>query len=388
MHLSSYLVLEDGTVFRGKSFGYPPPKACELNSAIVLGKAAGEVVFNTGMTGYHETLTDPSYTGQIVTMTYPHIGNYGDDDVWSETGPEDRGKRSGIKAAGLVVRSVYAGMVASQRNTLAFFLKTHQTPGMTDIDTRALTLRIRDKGSPNAVIVQPSHTSGILKDSEIRLCMEYLSSFPKMEGRDLIGEVGTEKIEVVGPESAAVHFVLVDCGVKANIVRELINRKCRVSLVPARTASHDILQLNGDAVLFSNGPGDPAVLQHQIKVITELIGKIPLFGICLGHQLLSLGLGGRTFKMKFGHHGINHPVRDEITKRVFVTSQNHGFAVDAETLPGDTRLWFTNANDKTLEGIIHKKLSIMSVQFHPESAPGPCDSTWIFDEYLKAAARR
>jgi len=383
--MSCFLVLEDGTQFPGRPFGVPAPRTDAFPSEEAL-RAVGEVVFNTGMTGYHEILTDSSYAGQLVTMTYPHIGNYGADDLWSETCDSDRGVIPGIKPAGLIVRSLYRGPVPEGRASLDSFLRKHHTPGISDVDTRALTLRIRDLGSPKGIIVRSEVKEESLSPAEIRQCVDFLASVPNMVGRDLIQDVGTETVQTVN-ESGSPHLVLVDCGIKANIVREMTNLGCRVTVTPSGFTAEEIIALQPDAVLYSNGPGDPAALEPTIRQIKTLVGRLPVFGICLGHQLIALALGASTYKMKFGHHGANHPVRDERTGRVFVTSHNHGFAVDERTLPKDVQVWFRNANDNTLEGFMHSRLPILAAQFHPESAPGPHDSTWIFREFLDRIPR-
>ena len=383
MQDACYLVLDDGQVLPGEPCGYPAPYAHELVPGNVLAKGAGEVVFNTGMTGYPEILTDPSYTGQIVVMTYPHIGNYGVSDDWSEVGPESGKGHPQIKAAAFVMRSLYRGPVPAGRVSLDEHLRNHMTPGIANVDTRGLTLRIRDGGSPQGVIVRPANTERAgLSDEELQACLRYLEAFPTMVGRNLIGEVGTR--EPVAVSEGAPHVVLVDYGIKANIVREVQAAGARVTVLPSSATEEDILAQQPDGILFGNGPGDPAVLEAQVEVIRKLIGQKPLFGICLGHQLLAEALGGTTFKMKFGHHGVNHPVRDEYTKKVFVTSQNHGFSVKEESLPSDVEIWFRNANDRTVEGLRHTKLPILSAQFHPEAAPGPHDATWIFRRFLEA----
>lgn len=375
-----FLVLEDGTVYKGKSFGARAPRVSELRETKLTEKAAGEVVFNTGMAGYHEILTDPSYTGQIVVMTYPMIGNYGTDEDWTEIGPE-ADDRSGIKTAGFVARKVYAGPLPSGRVSIDDFLKNNNTPGIFDIDTRGLTLKIRDFGSKNGVIVSTADGSSSLSEEDLSVCVDVLSKFPPMEGRNLIGNVGVVEPVVQNPDGKP-HFVLVDCGIKANIIRELLKRGCRITILPSDAAAEDILKVQADALLLSSGPGDPAVLDDLVKTTASLIGKIPVYGVCLGHQLISLALGAKTKKMKFGHHGVNHPVRDEFTGKVCVTSQNHGFVVDEESLPESVEVWFRNANDKSIEGIRHKTLPVMCAQFHPEAAPGPRDSSWIFDRFV------
>jgi carbamoyl-phosphate synthase small subunit len=374
-----YLILEDSTVLKGKSFGSQPPFAKDLVQGNIE-PYAGEVVFNTAMTGYHEVLTDPSYTGQFILMTYPHLGNYGCEASWSEIGPETSDKRPGVKPSGIIARSYYEGPIAPGRETLSDFLIKNNRFGITDIDTRALTLKLRDNGSLNAVVIT-SETNEIT-EIEITSSLQYLKNYPSMDGRNLVGEVGCDEITIQNPDGDK-HIVLYDCGVKANIIREYLKRNCKITVVPSTTTSLDILNLKPDMVMLSNGPGDPAMLKTQIQTVKELVGKIQICGICLGHQIIALALGAKTFKMKFGHHGCNHPVRDEFTKKVFVTSQNHGFAVDQDSLPQGVDIWLVNANDNSIEGIVHKEYNIQSCQFHPEAAPGPEDSEWIFDTFIK-----
>ncbi len=372
MEKNSCLVLEDGSFFTGTGFGAEPDELAE-----------GEVVFNTGMSGYHEILTDPSYTGQIVMMTYPHIGNYGDMSEWTENGPEQV-ERKKIKARALVVRSVYRGAVYKGRVTIDDFLRENKICGISEIDTRALTLKLREKGNLKGCIIQCKVVNGKPDNVKLQEAVNRLKEMPDMQGQNLIGDVGTGSIEEINV-GGKTSFAVIDCGIKANIIRELTSRKINVKLFPSGVSAEEVLSSGVNGVLFSNGPGDPAVLEKQIALVKRLIEKIPVFGICLGHQLISLGLGAETYKMKFGHHGINNPVRDELTGKVFVSSQNHGFAVKQESLPEDIKLWFVNANDKTVEGIISRERKIASVQFHPEAAPGPVDTSWIFDEYIKIA---
>lgn len=382
-----FLILEDASVYAGYGFGAEPLSVDDLHPASSDLRSAGEVVFNTAMSGYHEVLTDPSYSGQLVVMTYPHIGNYGADPAWSEIGPDGEGGRS-VKAAGFVLRSNYDGPVPDGRITLDEFLKQGDVPGITDIDTRRLTLHLRDTGSKTGLIVhKPGFDGAELPAEDLSRIQEYLKAFPTMVGRNLVGMVGSPGIIELNPEGSP-HIALLDCGSKANIVRELTSRGCRITVVPSSTGPADILALGADAVLASNGPGDPAVLETQTEGLASLIGKTPIFGICLGHQLISQALGAKTVKMKFGHHGVNHPVRDERTGKVFVTSQNHGFTVDEASLPDGVQVWFRNANDRSVEGIADDARSIYTAQFHPESAPGPHDSSWIFDAFLDAIAAR
>ena len=381
-----FLVLEDGTVYPGHQFGAEAPKVSDLSAMNESSKGVGEVVFNTGMCGYHEILTDPSYSGQIVMMTYPHIGNYGCDDLWSENGPEDR-ELPRVKSMGFVVRSLYTGPVPEGRITLDKFLKDWKTPGITDVDTRALTLRLRDGGSCNGVIVAARNPEAdALSSEEIDASVGFLKTIPPMEGRNLVEDVGSSKPHIMSDKGDQ-SFVVVDCGIKSNIVEELAKRNTKVTVVPHTVSAKEILGQKPDGVLFSNGPGDPAVLGPVVNTIKDLIGKVPVFGICLGHQMIGQALGGKTAKMKFGHHGVNHPVRDERTKKVQVTSQNHGFVVDHDSLPKEVKIWFTNANDGSVEGIYHESLPVMSCQFHPEAAPGPHDSSWIFQEFIDRAKK-
>ncbi len=387
-----FLVLENGDVYKGYSFGANPPFADDLKS-YSKDLPSGEVVFNTGMTGYYEILTDPSYTGQIVTMTYPHIGNYGADANWSEVGPEDEARRK-VKASAFIVKSYYRGAVPEGRITLDEFLKENGVCGIEDLDTRKIVLTLRDTGSKKGVIIKSKNSD--LSESELDFVKKYFDLMPTMEGSNLISDVGVNQVhknpKILGENIVKIENIdkfykykiaLLDCGVKANIIREYNSRGCEVIVVPSDSNSKDILNLNVDALMMSNGPGDPDVLDKQIELVKDLIGKLPIFGICLGHQIISLALGAKSYKMKFGHHGVNHPVRDEITKRVFVTSQNHGFAIDENSLPKDVEVWCRNANDSTLEGIYHKKYPIMCVQHHPEASPGPIDSSWIFDTFLE-----
>ena len=381
MKTNCSLILHDGSVFSGTGYGAPAPQTSDLRPGTADRKAAGEVVFNTGMTGYHEVLTDPSYTAQVVVLTYPHVGNYGCDDVWSEIGPEVAVDRLKIKCAALVARSLYEGPVPAGRVPLDAFLERHGTPLLVGVDTRRLTVLLREKGAQAGVLVRTAARSP--SADEIALALKYLAAFPPMEGCNLVDEVGTEGAAEFN-EGGSPHLVLVDSGIKMNIVRELVGRGARVTVVPDHTTREQILASKPDAVLYSSGPGDPAVLEDQIALIRSLLGTLPVFGICLGHQLISLALGAKTYKMKFGHHGLNHPVRDELTGRVFVTTQNHGFAVDEASLPPDLGVWFRNANDGTIEGVYSKSLNAKCAQFHPEAAPGTHDSTWIFQSFLDA----
>ncbi|SIQ22755.1 carbamoyl-phosphate synthase small subunit [Alkalispirochaeta americana] len=423
------LILSDGTVFPGKSFGAPAPTLEEMAGAAAHegregregGRSdlscrlrdIGEVVFNTAMSGYGEVLTDPSYTGQIVVMTYPHAGNYGIDEAWSETGPQEGRSQSArarkVKPAALIVRSLYKGPVPEGRTKLADYLARNSITGLTGVDTRALTLDLRRRGSRNGLVCRPAQGSDLTPE-ETELALKLLRDFPAMEGRGLIDTVGTASMVHLPASSTSPsaltstsastsgaaagtdqgrHIVFYDCGAKANILREFHDLGCSLTLFPASATAEELLAAGGDAVMISNGPGDPAVLGHQVEQVRKLLGKTPLLGICLGHQIIAEAVGAETFKMKFGHHGVNHPVREEVWQgerekgRVFVTSQNHGFAVREESLPEGVLVWFRNANDNTVEGLWDERRRIRTAQFHPESAPGPIDSRWIFSAFLE-----
>lgn len=353
--MKALLALEDGRIFRGYAFGAPKERG-------------GEVVFNTSMTGYQEILTDPSYKGQIVTLTYPLIGNYGinSNDVESAK----------PQVEGLIVReksSIFSNWRAEK--SLEAYLEEHEILGVERIDTRALTKHIREKGAMRGFIA-------LGENLDAKLLVEKARSLPEMSGQDLVKVVTTSK-PYLWQEKGIYKIVVIDCGVKFNILRELAKRKCRVEVYPAFSTAKEILAAKPAGVLFSNGPGDPAALPYLVECAQQLIGKVPIFGICLGHQILSLALGGSTFKLKFGHHGGNHPVKDLFTERVTVTAQNHGFAVDPHSLPHeDVEITHLNLNDNTLEGIKHKKLPLFSVQFHPEAGPGPHDTTYLFDNFM------
>ena len=384
LHNFNLLILDDGAVYPGTAFGAAAPELDQLEPGSEPEKGAGEVVFNTAMSGYHEVLTDPSYTGQLVAMTYPHIGNYGTSADWSEVGPEGGCTRTAVKPAGFIVRGLYTGPVPGGRGTLHELLAAHATPGIAGVDTRRLTLQLRDRGSRNGVILSaPNRAVGEIEKGELERVTAFLRAFPPMEGRNLIDAVGTREPLSINAGGSP-HLALLDCGLKANIVRELTGRGAAVTVLPSTAPFEQLRETGARALFLSNGPGDPAVLEQQVALVRRAIGRMPVLGICLGHQLIAEALGARTFKMKFGHHGINHPVRDEFTGKVFVTSQNHGFAVDERSIPKDAQVWFRNANDGTNEGLVDRGRRVLSAQFHPESAPGPVDSAWIFEEFLTA----
>jgi len=354
--MKAVLALEDGTIFYGSSFGAE-------------GECLGEIVFNTSMTGYQEILTDPSYKGQIVTMTYPLIGNYGVnfEDV--------EARRPFVE--GFVVRE-YSKLASNWRSkkSLADYLKENNIPAIEGVDTRELTLRIRERGAMKAILSTV--------DFERESLLKKLEEFPGLVGRDLVKEVVFPKpYEWNKKKSNKYKVVVLDCGVKFNILRSLAENNCYVIVVPAYTPAKEILSFKPDGLLLSNGPGDPAPIAYAIKTTQELIGKLPIFGICLGHQILGLAFGGRTYKLKFGHHGGNHPVKDLRTGKVYITVQNHGFCVDIDSLPKEMEITHINLNDQTLEGMRHKKLPIFSVQFHPEASPGPHDAKYLFGEFIK-----
>ncbi|MFA5004734.1 MAG: glutamine-hydrolyzing carbamoyl-phosphate synthase small subunit [Candidatus Omnitrophota bacterium] len=356
--MNAILALEDGKIFRGTSFG-------------ASGEVYGEVVFNTSMAGYQEIITDPSYKGQIVVMTYPLMGNYG-------VNKEDVESRK-LFLEGFVVKE-YSKIASNWRKDqpLGEYLKNNNIPAIEGIDTRALTLHIREKGAMKAVL------STLDLDADSLVKKAKLSK--GLVGVDLVKEVTCNKKYVFNAGSSVNKFkvVVLDCGVKYNILRHLARLGCEVIVVPAKTSAEEILKLNPDGLLLSNGPGDPAAVSYVVRTTAALIGKLPIFGICLGHQMIGLALGGKTYKLKFGHHGANHPVKDTKTGKICITSQNHGFCVDIGSLKQkDIQLTHLNLNDSTLEGLRHKKFPLFSVQFHPEASPGPHDSEYLFAEFVK-----
>jgi carbamoyl-phosphate synthase small subunit len=359
MKMEAILALEDGTVFRGTAFG-------------VTGERTGEVVFNTSMAGYQEVLTDPSYKGQIVAMTYPLIGNYG-------TNSEDVESRRPF-VEGFVVKEC-SDLASNWRceRALHEYLAHNEIVGIEGIDTRALTRHIRLQGAMKAVVST--------KDLDDKSLVRKAKDSPGLVGRDLVKDVTFEQVHQWN-DNGKYKVVAVDTGVKYNILRELACRGCKVTVVPAKTDAEQILGLQADGVLLPNGPGDPAAVPYVVEAVKRLIGKLPIFGICLGHQMLGLALGGKTYKLKFGHHGANHPVKDLRTGKVHITVQNHGFCVDIDSLnKQDIEITHINLNDQTLEGIRHKRLPIFSVQFHPEASPGPHDARYLFDEFVEMMER-
>jgi carbamoyl-phosphate synthase small subunit len=367
---SAILALEDGTVFEGRSFGAPTERS-------------GEVVFNTAITGYQEIFTDPSYTGQIVILTNPQIGNYGTSSADNEA------RKPWIE--GLGVRE-FSNITSNWRSDAEAteFLSRAGIPVISELDTRALVRHLRSRGVMRGVL------STIEKDP-VKL-VEKARGIPSMAGLDLASRVTTpdrydwtEPAEACSPSERIApnldpkfHVVAYDFGIKHNILRRLVSAGCRVTVVPALTSSDDVLALKPDGVFLSNGPGDPEPLHTQIDNVRRLVGKTPIFGICLGHQVLGLALGGRTYKMKFGHRGANHPVINKLTGKVEITSHNHGFAVDPESLnESDIDITHLNLNDNTLEGFRHRREPVFCVQYHPEAAPGPHDSHYLFGDFVK-----
>jgi carbamoyl-phosphate synthase small subunit len=360
------LALADGTVFEGYSFGAE-------------GETSGEVVFNTSMTGYQEILTDPSYKGQIVTMTYTQIGNYGVNDEDMES--------AGPNVEGFIVKE-YLDIPSNwrARKSLGEYLKEHGIVGIQGIDTRALTRHLRDKGAQPGLI----STKGRKPESVVASAR----ALPHMSGRDLVKEV-TCKTAYTWDEgdwdletgygrkaSSRYHVVAYDYGIKRNILRLLTNAGCDVTVVPATMPAEEVLGMNPDGVFLSNGPGDPEPVTYAVKNINTILGRKPIFGICLGQQLFGLALGGRTYKLKFGHHGGNQPIMDLSTRKVEIAAENHGFAVDMETVKAQVTMTHMNLNDKTCEGIQHKTLPAFSVQYHPEASPGPHDSRYLFQRFV------
>ena len=366
------LILADGTQFAGRSIGAD-------------GYSVGEVVFNTAMTGYQEILTDPSYARQLVTLTYPHIGNTG-------VNPEDQ-ESNRIHAAGLIIRDLpFAHSNFRACESLDSYLRREGVVGIADIDTRKLTRILREKGAQGGVIVAGSEADQQLSLAGVQ---EHLLSFPGLPGMDLVQEVTTtesyewiEKTLRLDGSSSQVddirfHVVVYDYGVKRNILRMLVDRGCRLTVVPAKTSANDVLAMNPDGIFLSNGPGDPEPCVYAIKAIKAILEtKIPVFGICLGHQLLGLASGARTMKMKFGHHGANHPVQDLRSGAVLITSQNHGFAIDEASMPVVLKTTHRSLFDQSLQGIERVDRPAFGFQGHPEASPGPHDAAPMFDQFI------
>jgi carbamoyl-phosphate synthase small subunit len=362
------LVLEDGTVFEGVSFGAPVLRT-------------GEVVFNTAITGYQEIFTDPSYTGQIVVLTYPQIGNYGSNAADCESG--------GPYIEGLVVREM-SSVVSNWRSDekAEHFLAKSGIPVIAEVDTRKLVRHLRERGAMRGIIS--------VGEPNLNELIATVRSSPSMAGQNLVARVSTGQnydwSEGVEPVSSSekiaaaaeqqFHVVAYDYGIKRNILRHLVQIGSRVTVVPSGATAEDVLSLHPDGVFLSNGPGDPEPLEHQAKQVKKLIGKTPVFGICLGHQILGLAFGGKTYKLKFGHHGANHPVLNQRTGKVEITSQNHGFCVDPDSLrDSEVEVTHLNLNDQTVEGLRHRSEPVFCVQYHPEAAPGPHDSHYLFNDF-------
>ncbi|MBI2604951.1 MAG: glutamine-hydrolyzing carbamoyl-phosphate synthase small subunit [Deltaproteobacteria bacterium] len=361
------LWLEDGSEFEGCLFGAAP--FCDTPAKT---RGFGEVIFNTAMSGYQEVLTDTSYWQQIVVMTYPHQGNYG----VNETDDESHG---GPKVSGFIVReNVPIPSNFSSKRALEDDLRKNGIPALTGVDTRALTLHIRDKGAMRGLILSKEDRKRLGKDAAA-----VFAKYPSFLGRDLIKEVTTKRPYWFS-ERGKKTVVAIDFGIKLGLLREIAARGASVVVLPATATAEEILAYKPDGVFLSNGPGDPATATYAIKTVRELLGKKPIFGVCMGHQILSLALGGKTYKMKFGHRGVNQPVLNVEKKSVEISSHNHGFAVDADSLPKNVRQTHVNLNDRTCEGIDCPELNAFSVQYHPESAPGPHDSDYLFDKFVKA----
>lgn len=366
------LALEDGLWFEGEGFGAE-------------GETFGEVVFNTGLTGYQEILTDPSYKGQIVVMTYPHIGNYGINSTDVES--------SRIWLEGFVVKEL-SPVVSNYRSemTLDQYLKKYNVPGIQGIDTRKLVKHLRSEGAKKGVIST--------RELDPKKLVKMAKNSPGIEGVDLVKEVACKKaydFTEMMPEEFSwgdrrkkrVHIVAVDSGIKLNILRKLNQHGFAVKVVPASASVDEILASGPQGVFLANGPGDPAAVKYLVQTVRKLIGKLPIFGICLGHQMIGQALGGKTSKLKFGHHGNNHPVMDLATRRIEITSQNHGFVVDIDSLPKDeVELTHINLNDKSLEGLRHKKHPLFCVQYHPENGPGPHDSDYLFTRFYDLVSKQ
>ncbi|MBF0286827.1 MAG: glutamine-hydrolyzing carbamoyl-phosphate synthase small subunit [SAR324 cluster bacterium] len=355
------LVLSNGRHYHGN-----------LRSALT--SASGEVIFNTGMTGYQEILTDPSYTGQIVTMTYPHIGNYG-------INMEDM-ESNDIHVSGLIVKEL-SHVTSNWRaeKSLEDWLGEHGIPVLEGIDTRALVKTIREEGACPGIIA-PLEKGDV---SSIEALREKAMSLPVMEGQNLAKRVSTPENYTWKNEGSTSNYRVVayDVGIKYNILRMMLQQGIEVVVVPYTTPAEKVLEWKPDGVFISNGPGDPAVVYESIQAVTQLLGKVPIFGICLGHQILALALNCQTFKLKFGHHGGNHPVIDYKTEKVEITSQNHGFAVEETSLPSSVQVTHRNLNDQTVEGIESLEYPAYSVQYHPEAAPGPHDARYLFNRFIE-----
>lgn len=360
MSKTAYLVLEDGSTFRGIPFG--------SDSA-----AYGEVVFNTSMTGYQEMLTDPSYSGQIVVPTYPMIGNYG-------ITKEDNESKE-IQVSGFVVRQqCQEPSHRESSSTLADFLLTHDIPGISEIDTRAVTRRIRTQGvmmGALAINISPEEA------------LSQLENVPEYGNVNYVDQVSasksynwTQSLKNIPSKTPDLKILVSDFGLKYNILRILRSNGCTVEVFPSDTTAEELLEQNPDGIMLSPGPGDPELLGYTVKTVKDLLGRVPIMGICLGNQVLAQALGGKTYKLKFGHRGANHPVQDVSTGRVYITAQNHGYSIDPDSLPSEVEISHISMNDQTVEGIRHRSLPAMSIQYHSEASPGPKDNEYIFNRFL------
>ena len=357
------LALEDGSTYEGEAFGAD-------------GAAHGEVVFNTSMTGYQEVLTDPSYSGQIVVPTYPLMGNYGINAYDFESAK--------IQVSGFVVRQHCPRPSHWQsQHTLHEFLESQGIPGISGVDTRAITRRLRTEGTMMGILARESAVGGPAE------ALERLRQLPRYGDGDFVKQVSTDRAyswrdptpsQAEGPPY---KITVLDLGLKYNILRILRGKGCEVLAVPAWVSAEAILETDPHGVVLSPGPGDPALLEYAIGTVRGLLGRVPVMGICLGHQMLAHALGGKTYKLKFGHRGSNHPVRDVETGRVHITAQNHGYAVDAESLPAGVTVGHINLNDDTVEGIRHREMPVLSIQYHSEASPGPQDNAYLFDRFLE-----
>jgi carbamoyl-phosphate synthase small subunit len=351
--MKAVLALEDGSIFYGEGFG-------------ASGQRSGEIVFNTSMTGYQEIITDPSYAGQMVVMTYPLIGNYG-------VNKEDTESREAFLEAFLIKELSPVKSSWRSEQSLEDYMKENNIVGVQGLDTRALTKRIRIQGAMGAVVSTD--------DTDEKRLVEIAKLLPGLSGMDIVKDV-TCKEHYTYSETGQYRVAVLDCGVKNNILRHLKNNNCAVKVFSANTSVKELLSYRPHGLLLSNGPGDPAVVHYVIDIVKEMIGKLPIFGICLGHQIMALATGARTYKLKFGHHGANHPVKELATGRCYITSQNHGFCVDMDSLD-KTDIEFThiNLNDNTLEGMYNHRLCFLTVQFHPEAGPGPNDAIGLFSRF-------
>ena len=358
MFKQAHLVLEDGSIHQGEAFGSESG-------------GNGEVVFNTSMTGYQEVLTDPSYAGQLVTLTYPLVGNYG-------INREDFESRR-IQVSGLIVREhCDQPSHTGADETLHEFLKSQNIPGISGVDTRAITRRLRNRGVMSGIITTESPESAL----------ERLAEATRYDDVDFVRTVTTDQgyswdEPALEPGAPGYRILVTDCGLKYNILRLLRQRGCEVTAVPATMPAEEMLAMKPDGILLSPGPGDPQLLDYLVSNVQKLVGRVPMMGICLGHQILARAMGAQTFKLKFGHRGGNHPVKDLSDGRVYITAQNHGYAVNADSLPAGLEISHINLNDDTIEGLRHRELPVFTIQYHSEGSPGPHDNEYLFDRFLK-----